>query len=654
MTYTDIINQCNKVFMQSLNKGSLLRAEEELLDLSKKGNLSEQNKRLCEGVYFKLKLKRLAIVYFNEGFCTVDYDSLHTFATEKKAIAEERKYPKTTLLLATVDDVATRYHAVLNDVSAEADRVRDSEWNVTTTSVAVCDEVAKIFDRKIKAIENIEVSENLFGDNVNFYDIKEETKKVLLEVRDFAVDAAEKMRKKSEEKFVSERAKRMKEASAYRKYDYFLSVDAAKKGVANTTVLCTPIEEEAKFFAAYNTTGELYELEANAFVGKKEKHIQNIFSVFGAENKDIVLYGLENYHGENKDLILSGAINLGRSGRRVFLVDLSGRRKIYDDMVSLLKVGESTLDISYRYLAMPYYSDLIDVFSKEGMIDGEDAIEKAYVMNNMPFLGFVGLNLAVLDYKAGRDWRKNAIDLSSYNKSLVSEYKYFDNIPSQKLFIDSGWGKFTQDRIWGKKREFNYDNVREVDRRNVGTIMAAHISLFAKCGCVVNYCLTAGADKSEWKLLTEEERQNRVTQATYMLYQVLNINYTPKVEFVNSFADSGTAGMCCHGGKLIQYKKSFVNSDRVGDILIIICHETMHAFQHKIMDEGVYCDWYFEELGITEGRIEELRYNNLHYMQPGEKGFEVYMVQVMESDARTFATDCSESIKKVWHIFDFS
>ena len=66
-----------------------------------------------------------------------------------------------------------------------------------------------------------------------------------------------------------------------------------------------------------------------------------------------------------------------------------------------------------------------------------------------------------------------------------------------------------------------------------------------------------------------------------------------------------------------------------------------------------YCRWFWTELGVTPGRVEEWRLNNKVYFGDIVKDFDRYRYQIIEADANAFEVDCRDSSGKVWNMIDF-
>ena len=154
------------------------------------------------------------------------------------------------------------------------------------------------------------------------------------------------------------------------------------------------------------------------------------------------------------------------------------------------------------------------------------------------------------------------------------------------------------------------------------------------------YCLTAGADKSEWPRLPFETKSARVALATRVVYKILNIPIDVDVEIIanSKWTNPKAGGFCMNGGLRIVYKESSCNDFEW--LVKAVCHESFHALQAQLRKEGWHKEL-FTELGITEGRIEQCIVNHDKYGYVDiAKDYDNYMRQIYESDARAFENDC--------------
>ena len=136
-----------------------------------------------------------------------------------------------------------------------------------------------------------------------------------------------------------------------------------------------------------------------------------------------------------------------------------------------------------------------------------------------------------------------------------------------------------------------------------------------------------------------------------MVCKILATEYTPEVKIVPEelWDRKSAGGLCQDGGKRIIYRESSVNN--YSWIEEAVCHECFHAFQHTACCVP-YSDWFFTELGVTEGRITSWDDNFKVYV--GSEDSKTYWVEVVECDANAFALDCLRNIEKYWKDIDFN
>ncbi len=261
-------------------------------------------------------------------------------------------------------------------------------------------------------------------------------------------------------------------------------------------------------------------------------------------------------------------------------------------------------------------------------------------------MGYLGLNAASRAFSAGRDWKKEAKEISDVNFARAK--RYLAVTPLSQL-LDAEWGVKDEAVFIPKGREFDYDDVRGIDPVNIRKILTCGGNIFAKCGLIARYCTLCGADKSVWKALSIETKSERLTAATKLILRLLDADVDPVVELVpeEAWTKADSGGYCSQGGKLIRYRdKSMQDYDWA---VQTVCHECFHAFQHRA--ERGFEQWFFEELGVTRNRIEEWKFNFLNY--EGRTNTLTYKVEIVEGDARAFQHDCFQMSEELWHKIDF-
>lgn len=642
-TVTQTLERANTIYHTSVQKKALAEQAQALRALLAQGWLNERNRENAEALLWRVQAKELALAYFTEGYNEDDYAALAAYCAEKQPEAEQKGYGNTAQLLERLGAFAARAHAVMADAAAEAARVRTYDWQSATSSEEECREVAALFAGKEKAAEALaEDGRALFG-AAAFPSAGEEMAAELAKVRTFAENRAAQLHGKDAEAFFAENARSL--SDPYAAYEFFPARSAEERAPAGVIVLCTPFADEAELFACKNAAGQAYALRAAAFAGRSDEEIEAVFSLCEGKGADLLLCGAERCR-ESTDAVFRAALRAGRAGRKVFVLDTSGRRSLYD---AALKAGKnsgfSALDVSFVYLSMPLFEETALLFEENGML-GEGGREE--VRKGMPFLGFVGLNRAVQAFAQHKDWISAAKAHSAENAPLAAPY--LAALPTQGLLLDEGWGSFSEDAEDDTRRAFDYDDIRAVDPKNIRRIVESGLTVFETCGAIVRYCTLAGEDSSVWPTLDAAVQSARLTEATKLIMRALGVPLVPEVEVLDELETKGAGGLCCDGGKRVQYRRDCIKD--YAWTVDAVCHECYHAFQHTVM-YGPWKEWYWTELGVTKGRKAEWLVNTggKYFSSVGSPS---YLVQVRESDARAFAKDCLRDADKVWHTIDFA
>ncbi|MGN0812142.1 MAG: hypothetical protein ACI4MQ_01345 [Candidatus Coproplasma sp.] len=633
-SFQDILNAINTVYKTNLDIVELKKVLVSAEELSRHPNLSEDRKEIAEFLIIKLNAKIYALDYFCNGYEADAYSALKDY-TDKTAASCDQTFRKTIELLKNVSVAAEKINRIASDAHALQACVRDCEGRCVASSAEKCLEIAEKFKSKISLAENLSVPTPLFNDGALFPDVKKQFIADLTEIRDFALESAKQLSYQAAASIIktglADITAKLKRAN----YEYLPSVINAER-LANTLVLCTPFCEEAELFAYARSNGAaVYTLQALALENQPDNIIKAIFSELNSRKADCVIYGITHFRANNRNAFLQAVVDFGRGGRRAYIVTDDGTQKVYEAVLEAIKGKEcySSLDISLFYLSLPDFLPTVEELKELNMIaDNADDIE--WVRKNMPFTGFAGLNEGVKAFRAGADWRAIVAERSQDNYPLAE--KYMLNLVRQALFIDGGWGNYHEDVVINKTKKFDYDDIRLVNPDNIRKIMQGNFTLFQKCGMISTYCLLAGASADEWKDLPVEMKSERLSEASKLVLRALDVDIIPVVEVKEDVGVKGAGGLCCDGGKKILYKESSVNNfDWTAKC---VCHECFHAFQHKALESG-WQEWYGTELHVTPGRVEQWRYNNSRYRSI-EKGYEVYMIQIFESDARAFEEDC--------------
>ena len=631
-TIIEIINSAYGVYIKSCDRAELSGAADSLAPVLDGGALAKavnaENRENAQFLLIKLRLKTLAVGYFCEGYEHADFVTLNNFCVGAKDECQTLGFKKTGELVAKVQKCATEADEVMADAVSLKGRIIDGEGRCVAKDPAECRQVAAALSDKITKIEGLDLPEKLFSDGANFPAVKAQIICDLRELCAVAEATAAELSKEAVDGFMRTAAEDITDYLKEKRYAYFPSVDLSV--LARALVLLTPYPDEAELFAGVYSGGNcIYRVQALAFENAENAAVTAFFNALAKSGADVVIYGMPRFRAGNKGEFYRAVLNFTKGGRRAYIVADDGTRGVYDEALKHLEGGLSELDISFLFLSMPDFRQTCSLLAELGVCDDENVIKQC-----MPFCGYAGLNEVVNAFNAGADWRKIAEERTKIH--FPAAQKYMLRLTRQALFIDGGWGDYHEDIVVRKAKRFDYDDIKAVNPENIRKIIESNFSVFEKCAAICSYCLLSGSSADDWKTFPKELQIERLTEATKLVMRTLGVETVPKVEVLESLS-GGALGMCCDGGKLVQYKESHLSN--FSGLCDTICHECYHAFQHFSIAAG-WQDWYLSELYVTRGRITEWQYNFSNYLS-GSKGYSTYAVQVVESDARAFANDCT-------------
>ena len=196
-----------------------------------------------------------------------------------------------------------------------------------------------------------------------------------------------------------------------------------------------------------------------------------------------------------------------------------------------------------------------------------------------------------------------------------------------------------------------YDGIVGIEeiREKIEKILNADgVSVLMKCPWALAYALDNGDSLNLWNL-EKESLKFRLQERWELAYDALSqLMQIPRGELRFDISNSANAdGLCCDGGKTVRLKKKFIESndpELIEQGKKALLHELYHALQHTAVQALTVGDsdklgYYLTHFGINS-HIEEWRENFSRYRQPqDEQGFAEYYDQVVEAEARIFATD---------------
>ncbi|MDE7379776.1 MAG: hypothetical protein K2N14_01870 [Clostridia bacterium] len=651
-TIREILDNAYSVYMNTCNREELARAEESLTALLADTELakvcSPQNRENAQFLKIKIGLKILAHEYFCEGYENADFLTLKTFAVDAVKECSERGFKKTGEICGRVLDCAEALDKVMFDAVALKERICDSDGRCVAGNADECREVSSVLTDKIKAAGLTEIPKNIFSDGAFFPDVKTQAVRDLTDLR----NQADKM----VTVFIEEQAKDIMRTGAEditeklnsMHFDYYPVFGIEK--LAKAIVLFTPFSEEAEIVAWSCANGaKIYRVQALALENIDKSGIQALFDQLALIGADCVIYGAPRFRAKNKNDFYRAVMRFARSGRRAYIVADDGTRTVYEEALAAAKGEYSALDISFLYLSMPDFAQTIEIMQGLKMLS-DDGGDIEYVRKYLPFMGFAGFNEAVKAFIANADWKRIAAERSQDN--FQTAQKYMLKLSRQALFIDGGWGNYHEDIVVNKAKTFDYDDIKLVNPVNVRKIMEGNFSLFQKCAMITVYCLLCGASVDDWKELPREVKEERLGEASKLVMRALGVPIVPVVQVLDKLDSKGAGGTCYDGGKRIVYKHGCIKDfDWTSKA---VCHECFHAFQRYAIDEG-WQDWYETELHVTSGRISQWNYNFGKYRNI-DKDEDGYMIQIVESDARAFESDClgnNPGSSNIMNLIDF-
>ncbi|MBR5439356.1 MAG: hypothetical protein IKV61_03975 [Clostridia bacterium] len=650
MIIPEAIDYVNTLYYKSIDVQTLSEGVEILQDILTNKQPRANFKKNAEALLYRLTAKILALKYFDEGYLEEDYIILKQQIAEFIVKVEQEGYLKTVTLLKNLLEVAESVHSVMDGLDAEICRMQDENGNPTTSDQIEIEKFAIYFRSKAEALSNVKDTATLFGENVAMKDIKACAIKDVLDVAIWAENILKASTSMEKEKFFNENLQLLEEQDGLKIFKYYPPILEKEKNASKVTVIMSPFIDEVILYArAYEKErGISFSIiNASAFIGKADSFIKEVFDSLGEKNSNIIITGIHFYNYQNKSALVENVLYYSKQFGEVFLIDEYGDRSIYDFAYDIIKQKEdlSYSDISYRYLTMPNYNFVVSEMEEIGMIN---ASEYAYIKNKMAFMGYVGLNVAYSLFMQERQWKDDVIDISRRHEAECQTY--LRRIPSQQQFIDVGWKHLELSyNARSRKENFDYDSIKDVNINNIKKILSSSSTLFAKCGLIVKYCVLAGDDVSSWERVEKGVKEGRINNATKLVAHLLDCENEPEVKIISldEWESKGAGALCCDGGKRILYREDCCND--VAWLMDAICHECYHSFQHTLQHRG-WQKWHWMELGVTEYRVPEWDYNFGKYKSAGSQA---YAIQVVESDARTFANDCLMQGEESWQTVDW-
>ena len=154
-TAKDRLEKVNFVYYYSVNADDLKDAAAELAALMQESWLSEDNMRRAEMLLWRVQTKRLALIYFEEGYDGSDADAAIGFAVQKAKLSEERGYKMTALVLSRVASLIERVNEIPKNPRAFCEKYATRENldravdKIREIDVSACEEDVKAAKEEI-------------------------------------------------------------------------------------------------------------------------------------------------------------------------------------------------------------------------------------------------------------------------------------------------------------------------------------------------------------------------------------------------------------------------------------------------------------------------------------------------------------------------
>ena len=639
-SYRDQINSINTSYLKQTDL-KLLHDELICLDaLLAIPTLDARNRANADALRLRLDAK-ICLLQYVSTFSDTDYRKALEHYAESLAAAKEKNYGNTIDMLEEAQRFTVNLCGLAGEVWQHKQLFATNGANVLDT--AMCNRAIQAVQRAKELLKlcNLKVATPYLV----LGDLPQITLGFLEQCNTLFGETRTKI-------IATKLASSVKDISGYRDNTYFPLPENDEGGKANALVLSTPLVDDARLFAVNQCANgrKLLCVSVYSLTDKSVDFFQMLLDYVCGTGDYCILEGVDTLPIETSDAVLLQAMRVGKLGTKVFITDTSGKAQLYKQALELAVKDDNAAtvtDVSLEYISLPVFSEVKQLFEEREMTDTSTSSE---VLKKMPFMGFYGLNQVVKAFVArDKHWQDVGKHASGVNRQAV--LNYLEHIPAAYLIIDSGWGDYSQyDKDTdGGVHEFDYDGVKDVDLYNVKQIVESNESVFAKCGMIARYCTIGSDDVSAWGKITRDEMLERITMAVKLVYKVLRVDINPMVELLDELSNPTAGGLCCDGGKVIQFKYNCaVNAG--GWLWGAIVHECFHSLQSKLT-HGMWHNWYFDNMGISRGRVMEWKKTREIYDH--DTNSKIYSVHIYEADARAFEVDCDDGCNKAWNSMNF-
>ncbi len=614
----------------------------------------EEEYGIYESLSMRLHVKELLLRYF-VGYTDDAKNEITEFVAQSLDISCDKEYTNTTKILANARDLVDEVHDIMRETVAAINRVRDGSGQIATDNTALIVEAAETIKKSLKAARELETV-TVFPEGVVIPDLAAKVVQDLVEEDAWFSEQLTANQSEAAAKLLADCVKPLSSSGFKTTAEYYENPVDRSKVTARAIVISSPFVDEAMLYAGVYSgyiNHPLHILYAEKLTECKNRGVtlDALMQQARAEDMAFIVVGIDKLSGEFVDDVKLAFLRAAHNGTHVLIVNNVGGRALYESMDKLAAADSelSTTDVYHAFLTMPSFNAVTRILSERGYITTSES-DSSRVRSALPFMGFVGLN-TILSSDPSSPW----FDLAKLRseENMDEALRYLNTLFAPRQLIDEGWGNFAGHVrfVKGEKKHFDYDDLHGLDKENIRLIMEkSGISVFDRCGLIVKYCLLSGNDVSAWPKFSAEEQSKRATTATKMIAKILDTSYAPEVEIIpeDKWTTKGAGGLCIDGGKRIVYRQDCAqNYSWMEDA---ICHECFHSFQHTAANSP-FADWYFTELGVTQGRIAQWDDNFKVYV--GDTSSVTYRVEIVECDAKAFALDCTRNVENYWKDIDF-
>ena len=141
--------------------------------------------------------------------------------------------------------------------------------------------------------------------------------------------------------------------------------------------------------------------------------------------------------------------------------------------------------------------------------------------------------------------------------------------------------------------------------------------------------------KEAWKNATEDERKNILSNFIVDINEIMGTNVNRRVNFVSLKNQDGSDNTTTRGQYSSSTNSVTINTNYLGrsdsyQIMQTMIHEMRHCYQHTAVEHP-------EQFMVSGETLEKWRYNFSHYKDADTYGYDSYVQQPIEWDAKNFA-----------------